>query len=238
MPSENLQMTSETSRSSGTLVDAVDACRLMASNIGADGFSLFFAAIHGEARRLVPVFDETFPGVSPQSRALSSPKAAPFTRHVTETTCPVWWRDEGSTPFLSACAKVWTIAAQSPIIGLSGIAFPVSSGRRRSGAIIFTGNAMSMDETALCDTHAGCFEIFDQVAQQRDHECNAPRPMSKRELECLRLTANGLTSDEIAGSLGLSVHTANQYLTNSTQKLNAVNRVHAVAKALRGGMIA
>ena len=39
--------------------------------------------------------------------------------------------------------------------------------------------------------------------------------ISKRELECLSLTANGLTSEEIADRLGLSVHTANQYLTNT-----------------------
>ena len=65
---------------------------------------------------------------------------------------------------------------------------------------------------------------------------NAPA-ISKRELECLSLTANGLTSEEIAAELGLSVHTANQYLTNTAQKLNAVNRMHAVAKALRLGLI-
>ena len=45
-----------------------------------------------------------------------------------------------------------------------------------------------------------------------------------------------IASDEIATRLGLSVHTANQYLANTTQKLNAVNRMHAVAKALRAGL--
>ena len=33
------------------------------------------------------------------------------------------------------------------------------------------------------------------------------------------------------------MHTANQYLTNTAQKLDAVNRMHAVAKALRLGLI-
>ncbi len=61
--------------------------------------------------------------------------------------------------------------------------------------------------------------------------------MSKRERQCLQLTARGKTSDEIAAALGLSIHTANQYLTATTQKLNAVNRMHAVAKALRLGLI-
>jgi len=61
--------------------------------------------------------------------------------------------------------------------------------------------------------------------------------MSRREIECLKLTSRGYTSEEIAKELKLSVHTANQYLTQTTQKLNAVNRMHAVAKALRLGLI-
>jgi DNA-binding CsgD family transcriptional regulator len=221
-----------------SLANAVDTCREIAESLGADGFSLFFAAVHGEARRIVPVFDSTFPGVSLETRTLSSPTAILFARQVTETTCPVWWRTEGGSAFMSASAKVWTVEAKAPINTVSGIAFPVSSDRRRAGTVVFTGSAMTIDEATLCDAHARCFELFGDVAEQRQQECNAPKPMSKRELECLRLTANGLTSDEIATSLGLSVHTANQYLTNSTHKLNAMNRIHAVAKALRGGMIA
>ena len=41
----------------------------------------------------------------------------------------------------------------------------------------------------------------------------------------------------IRDRLKLSVHTANQYLTQSAQKLDAVNRTQAVAKALRLGLI-
>ena len=77
---------------------------------------------------------------------------------------------------------------------------------------------------------------------RRSHGCGRAkaedaRRSRKRELECLKLTANGYTSEEIAQLLKLSVHTANQYLTNTAQKLNAVNRMHAVAKALRMGLI-
>src|SRR5690606_22053097 len=109
--------------------------------------------------------------------------------------------------------------------------------RGRCGALVFAGRQMMLDENALCDVHARCFSIFGDVARQRMQDCAKVPPVSKREIECLRLTANGLTSDDIASALGLSVHTANQYLTNSTHKLNAVNRIHAVAKALRSGLI-
>ena len=89
----------------------------------------------------------------------------------------------------------------------------------------------------MFDIHARCFSLFDAVARMRPGESAKFPSISKRELECLKLTANGYTSDEIARLLKLSVHTANQYLTNTTQKLNAVNRMHAVAKALRMGLI-
>src|SRR5690606_28658581 len=111
--------------------------------------------------------------------------------------------------------------------------FPVSFEKARTGLIAFTGADMLIDEALLCETHARCFALFADVVRQRMKDAVKVPMVSKRETECLRLTAGGLTSEDIAGSLGLSVHTANQYLTNSTHKLNAVNRIHAVAKALR-----
>lgn len=221
--------------SGASLADAVQACRRLAGNIGASGYGVFFI----EARGLVPVFDNTFPGISPETRSLASAKAEQFVHQVAATNCPVWWKTENAGHFLSASARVWAIEVAPALGHVSGIAFPVFLESGRAGAVLFTGDTMSLDEVAVCDTHADCCDLLDQVMKLRSQQCeNVPRPMSGRELECLRLTANGLTSEEIATALGLSVHTANQYLTNSTQKLNAVNRIHAVAKALRGGMIA
>lgn len=226
------------SRPLATQADAVHMCSRLASGIGASGFGLFFLAAQSEARRLAPVFDHTFPGVSPASRALSAQAAAGFARHIADSLCPLWWRAENEAPFLSAAARCWAEEVRPPAAGQSGIAFPVSVEHGRAGAVVFIGSAMTIGEDELCDIHALCFDLFAEVARQRTEDCDEPRPMSKREIECLRLTAHGLTSDEIAAALGLSVHTANQYLTNSTHKLNAVNRIHAVAKALRCGLIA
>jgi DNA-binding CsgD family transcriptional regulator len=46
-------------------------------------------------------------------------------------------------------------------------------------------------------------------------------------------TSAGKTSAEIAAILGLSEHTINQHIAASTQKLGALNRTQAVAKAIR-----
>jgi DNA-binding CsgD family transcriptional regulator len=61
--------------------------------------------------------------------------------------------------------------------------------------------------------------------------------LSTRETDCLQWAAAGKTSLETGIILGLSPHTVNQYLTAATAKLKAVNRTHAVTKAVRLGLI-
>jgi DNA-binding CsgD family transcriptional regulator len=61
--------------------------------------------------------------------------------------------------------------------------------------------------------------------------------LSNRETDCLQWAAAGKTSLETGIIMGLSPHTVNQYLTEATVKLKAVNRTHAVTKAIRLGII-
>ncbi|ABQ70699.1 regulatory protein, LuxR [Rhizorhabdus wittichii RW1] len=61
--------------------------------------------------------------------------------------------------------------------------------------------------------------------------------LSKRELECLTWSARGKTVEDIAVILDLSADTVRVYLKRVNQKLDAVNRSHAVAKAMCLGMI-
>lgn len=219
-----------------TLSEAARYCHSLAVALNASAFSLLFCATQGDTRRLVPAFDSAFPGVSTLSRTLGVQSCADLDGMFAAPT-PAWWAAAEQPSFLSAAARRWARAINCPVEGTSGIAFPVSVERGRTGIVVFTGDDMVLDEVALCETHARCHAVFSGVASQRALASEALPTMSKREIECLRLTANGLTSDDIATALGLSVHTANQYLTNSTHKLNAVNRIHAVAKALRSGLI-
>ena len=61
--------------------------------------------------------------------------------------------------------------------------------------------------------------------------------LSEREISCLQLAGDGQISEEIAEKLGLSVHTVNAYLGSATIKLDSVNRIQAIAKAIRLGYI-
>ena len=61
--------------------------------------------------------------------------------------------------------------------------------------------------------------------------------LSPREKECLRWSACGKTTWEISVILGLSQRTIEEYLGKAALKLGAVNRVQAVAEALRRKII-
>ncbi len=105
------------------------------------------------------------------------------------------------------------------------------------GLVVFLGQDLAISPDTVAEAHARCLAVFEAAARARPGEAGRAPVISRRELECLKLTANGCTSEEIARVLKLSVHTANQYLASTTHKLNATNRMHAVAKALRLGLI-
>jgi LuxR family maltose regulon positive regulatory protein len=56
-------------------------------------------------------------------------------------------------------------------------------------------------------------------------------PLSERELEVLQLIAEGLTNQEIAGKLFLSLNTVKVHTRNIYGKLGAHHRAEAVARA-------
>ncbi len=57
--------------------------------------------------------------------------------------------------------------------------------------------------------------------------------LSQRERECLEWCAEGKTAEETAIITKLSVHTVESYVRSAMRKLGAVNRMQAVAKAIR-----
>ncbi len=61
--------------------------------------------------------------------------------------------------------------------------------------------------------------------------------LTPRERECLKWAAAGKSEWEISQILGISEHTSEKHLLNAKYKLGAVNRVQAVAEAIRRGYI-
>jgi pimeloyl-ACP methyl ester carboxylesterase/DNA-binding CsgD family transcriptional regulator len=66
---------------------------------------------------------------------------------------------------------------------------------------------------------------------------NGDSPLTRRELEVLRLVASGLSNREIAASLVLSEHTVHRHVANILRKLAQPSRAAAAAQAARSGLI-
>ena len=64
-------------------------------------------------------------------------------------------------------------------------------------------------------------------------ESDEPALLTPREIEVLRDVADGLTNKEIAGHLGISLHTVKFHLESLMRKLAASSRAEAVSKSMR-----
>lgn len=221
-----------------TIPDAVRRCRWIAVDLHASGFGLFFVSPSPERARLVACFDNEYPSIAVATKFMSGANGEDMVRHTGVSTEPRWWADDG-VPGSDAAFRnlAWTEAMTPLVPGTNGIAFPVHAERGQCGLAVFLGSEIAPSQDLLYEIHARCFSLFSAVARTRPGDSGRTRAISKRELECLKLTANGYTSEAIARLLKLSVHTANQYLSQCAQKLNAVSRTQAVAKALRLGLI-
>lgn len=62
-------------------------------------------------------------------------------------------------------------------------------------------------------------------------------PLTFREIEFLNLAANGMTAREISAELDVTERTANFHIKSVMRKLGAANKTHAVALAMRRGII-
>lgn len=121
--------------------------------------------------------------------------------------------------------------------GLSrGAYFPAHNPLGQRGALAFAGDRPPLAHMEMAELNAIANLVFTRVVEFRA-EANALVPLSGREIECLSWVSAGKTSIEISGILGLSEYTVNHYLNRATRKLEAVNRVQAVAKAIRAGLL-
>jgi DNA-binding CsgD family transcriptional regulator len=87
------------------------------------------------------------------------------------------------------------------------------------------------------DRAAVTLELLEDTPRQRSRRPFPKVALTRREREILTLAASGLTNDRIAKALGLSASTVRTYVSRATEKLEAANRVHAVALGLSFGLI-
>ena len=227
-----------TSQNVGLLLDTVRQVRRMSVESGASYYGVFLLSRTTPQPALALCFDRKFPRSSEMSRTLCGDRGVAWLSAAGRTIMPLWWHGEVARERCPAVSLL-VVGQETPPLTpeLPGLALPAFADDGAQGFVVLAGAEIEVDDALVCDLHVRALTLFGTVARMLLSQTGEVPAMSARELQCLRLTAQGKTSDEIATALGLSIHTANQYLTATTQKLNAVNRMHAVAKALRLGLI-
>ena len=111
----------------------------------------------------------------------------------------------------------------------------VELGGELVGLVGFCGD-VDLDESARTALQLVVYTIFAEIRTRRLSPA-AGVTLTPREQQVIRLSAEGLTSAEIASELGMSARTANQHIDNVADKLGTRNRAHTVAEVIRNNLL-
>ena len=96
---------------------------------------------------------------------------------------------------------------------------------------------------AIRDVYEGASSLHPSIARMLIAEISRPSdlpptedPLTEREVEVLKLLAQGMSNDEIAESLVISDRTVGKHVSNLLDKLHLANRTQAALYALREGL--
>ncbi|HEX7831208.1 MAG TPA: LuxR C-terminal-related transcriptional regulator, partial [Thermoanaerobaculia bacterium] len=80
-------------------------------------------------------------------------------------------------------------------------------------------------------------DVFRRLGAVVEVEKAPESPLTKREIEVLRLVAKGMSDKEVAASLRLSEHTVHRHVANILGKLDVNSRAAAVGMAVSGHLL-
>ena len=161
-----------------------------------------------------------------------------FMSHLEVSSTPIVWNGVSDVQtFDSPDFSGFLTRIKARILPFSGIAFPVRLGNVGSGFVVFTANFLDLNSETIVDLHGKSFQFMIDMLQLDERRNMKPESLTDREITCLQMAGDGHISEEIGERLGLSVHTVNAYLGTAATKLDSVNRIQAIAKAIRLGYI-
>ena len=122
-----------------------------------------------------------------------------------------------------------------------GLSIPMRAVDGSVGLVSFTSDNISVLEDVMASSGSVLFtaahQISDRLIWRESTEEDADNPLSPRERESLIWVVEGMTSEEIADRMLLSVSAVNYHLGKATRKLSARNRHHAALLALSRRLI-
>lgn len=171
----------------------------------------------------------------------------------------LWWREYFKSPTRAAPERVAEILDRGGVQNFGAerydgvdetvVAFarkvdmmdatlvPVSFEGSLVGIAGFSGR-VELSPTQQTSLQLVVYALFAQVRSFGSGGIFVPHdPLTPREKEVIGLSAEGLTSLEIAERLGMSARTVNQHVDNVADKLGTKNRTHTIAEVIRHGLL-
>jgi NarL family two-component system response regulator LiaR len=202
---------------------------------------------HAVVRRGVRAFLETQPGIRVVADADSGAAAV----QLAEEHAPDVALVDLLMPGMDGVETTRQLTAQSPrtrVIVLTSYhddehIFPAI----RAGALSYLLKNVGPEELADAIRKAAAGEavlhprvaarVVRELHGRRGEEANPFRELSDRELDVLRLVADGLNNTEIAERLSISEHTVKSHVGNILGKLHLADRTQAAVFAWRQGIV-
>jgi LuxR family quorum sensing-dependent transcriptional regulator len=165
--------------------------------------------------------------------------ADPVARLLRRTTMPFQWSEAFYRPDDLEARRVMDESVEFGLV--QGFAVPIHTPEGLQAGVTFGARHMDLSRDERSALHLIAIYAHGQARSflRPGQAPGAPQGhgLSPREAECLRWAASGKTTWEISVILGLSQRTIEEYFGNAALKLGAVNRVQAVAEALRRKII-
>ena len=113
------------------------------------------------------------------------------------------------------------------------VSFTLHDAHMNVYVVAFCGARDAIRNDELSDIHFSAMQALDEGTVAASMQQGPQEGLTAREIECLRWSAAGKSSDEIGIILAISSHTVISYLKSAMRKLDAVNRMQAIARAYR-----
>lgn len=127
--------------------------------------------------------------------------------------------------------------AQEFGVGRQGLTMPIRGTNGEAAMLSITSDETDREWGKLRTNYMRDFQLIanyvhEMVLRVEQVKLTVPR-LTRREIECLKWSAEGKTYADIATILGISVGTVQSYMEFSRVKLNTLNTTHTVTRALR-----
>jgi LuxR family transcriptional regulator, quorum-sensing system regulator BjaR1 len=165
----------------------------------------------------------------------------PIIRQVRRANKPFMWAEAPLDKSETEAKNVMNEATEFGLV--EGFAVPIYTTHGFQAIVTFGASELQLTKSEQAALHLVAIYAHQAIRSllpnsgKDDGYWKLEKQLSLREIECLKWTAAGKTAYEISIITGISDRTVEHYIASSLRKLNATNRVQAVAEALRHRII-